>query len=701
MILAAVEDDLSYARFQGIWGLGGSFSSVCEYGSADSVGIRRTMTRRDGSVKTKAARRRGVALAWSVLLVTSLLLAIPAASSAAAVKCDGKTPTITGTNGDDVIDGTDGPDIIHAKGGNDIIKGGDGKDIICGGAGDDEIRGGKSGDLLIGGAGNDLIIGGSGHDKARGGKGDDTVDGGKGDDKIKAGGGADNADGGKGDDIIKGASGNDTLIGGPQNDVINGGGGDDRCAGNTEENCEGKVIDFKVKRFLVNQSVPSADSKDRKSERAGTVAERPGVVRVFISANQNGIEAPLVNLYVQKKNGTITRYKMTGPAIVPKKPSPGDMNSTFNFEFDETFLKAGMKMYVKVDRKGKVYELDEGNNRYPNNGFTNIMAMNVPKMKITVVRAQGHSMSKSEAVALFQKTFQVHPVSDWDIEMRSGKYTCQACVGGPSFDNWITLLQEIATLQQSAENPDGRMYHAIVPWDYGASIGVGGLGYLGYPAAVSIPNDETIAHETGHNLDLYHVACTGSEAQPDPDYPYPGGSIGNWGRNPYTGTTYDPDVFNDLMTYCSNEWISDFSWQEALNHRKLAGYEIVGTGLATAGNGTVVQFAGNVPADAVASQSYDLTPAAERFDVTIPTEIVSATVVDTPARPPAPGEYMMVGRDNAGEALVSVSFRAYAYDHAPGSRFMFSIEVANEAFVDVVSWNVEKAGSVVASRQAS
>ena len=344
-------------------------------------------------MKTKAASRRGVPLFWSVLLVTSLLLAIPATSSAAALKCDGMIPTITGTDGDDVIDGTDGPDIIHAKGGNDIVTGGDSKDIICGGDGDDEIRGGKGGDVIIGGDGQDLLIGNEGNDKIEGGPKGDEMRGGDGNDTLIGGKGPDNADGGKGDDTIKGGSGDDTLIGGPNPDVVNGGSGDDRCSGNTEENCEGKVIDFKVKRFLVNQAVPSADSKQKASDRVGTVAGRPGVVRVFISANQHGIDAPLVNLYVEKKNGTITRYKMTGPSKVPKRPSEADMSSTFNFEFDETFLKAGMKMYVKVDRKDATYELDEDNNRYPDSGFANVRAMNLPEMKITVVRAMGQSLS--------------------------------------------------------------------------------------------------------------------------------------------------------------------------------------------------------------------------------------------------------------------------------------------------------------------
>jgi len=643
--------------------------------------------------------RRGLApLFWSGLLVTSLLLAIPAQSSAAALTCDGETPTIKGTAGDDVIDGTPGPDIIHGRGGNDIINGGDGKDIICGGSGDDELTGGKSGDVLIGGSGDDLIIGNKGNDRMEGGKGADTFFGNAGNDKVKAGGGADNIDGGKGDDNLKGASGKDTIIGGPQNDDVNGGPGTDRCAGDTETNCEGKVIDFRVKRFLVNQAVPSADSKDSPSARAQLVAGKPGIVRAFIKANQNGIDAPVVNLYIEKRNGDVTRYKMPGPATVPKKPSEADLGSTYNFEFDEGFLKPGMKMYVKVDRKDQTFELEEGNNRYPNSGFTNVKSRNLPKMKVTVVRAQGHSMSKSEAKALFQKTFQVHPVADWDIDMYPGTYTCQGCVGGPSFNNWIQLLNEIAALQQA--DPDGRMYHAIVPYNYGASIGVGGLGFIGWPAAVSIPLDETIAHETGHNLNLLHVDCGGPQG-PDPDYPYAGGGLGNWGYNPVTGDTYDPDVYVDLMTYCQPEWISDYSFDKALNHRMAAGYDVVATGLADAGTGTVMRFVGTVRSDAEAAASYNLIPQAERFDITIPTEISSVATIVGPARPPAPGEYTLVGRDASGVVVVSVSFKAYAYDHAPGASFMFSVEIAPENLERVVTWRVEAAsGEVIASLAA-
>jgi hypothetical protein len=650
-------------------------------------------------VRTRVAGRSGAALGWSVLLVTSLLLAVPATSSAAELSCHGLTPTIVGTDGDDVINGTDGPDIIHGLDGNDVIQGSDSKDIICGGDGNDELRGGKGGDVLIGGLGDDLIVGDAGHDRMQGGKGADTLYGHDGNDRVIGGSGADHVHGGRGKDTIKGSSGNDVLIGGRQSDFVHGGSGNDRCSGNTKKSCEGRVIDFAVKRFLVNQAVASADSNDRPSRRAQVVAGKPGMVRAFIAANQTGIPAPRVELYVRTTSGEVTRHRMTGPATLPKKPREADLSSTFNFEFGEGFIRPGMTMYVKVDRKNVTFELDEGNNRYPARGYTNIKARDLPLMKITVVRAQGHSMSRSEAVALFQKTFQVHPVGDWDLEMYPGNYTCQSCTGGPSFDNWITLLYEIRDLQVA--DPEGRMYHAIVPFNYGASIGVGGLGFVGgWPAAVSIPNEETVAHETGHNLSLEHVDCGGPQ-EPDPDYPYRGGAIGNWGYNPATGETYDPTVFVDLMTYCQPEWISDYSFDKALNHRRATGFDLVATELAAAESGPVVQFKGAVPMDARAAAGFDLIPESERFNVTIPTEITSVAVIDGPARPPAEGDHTMVGRDGAGEAVVSVAFQAYAIDHAPGSHFMFSVEIAPEDLERIVTWQVEAAaGGVVASLAA-
>jgi uncharacterized repeat protein (TIGR01451 family) len=96
--------------------------------------------------------------------------------------CGGKVATIVGTNGDDVIVGTDKRDVIAALRGNDQVRGLGGKDIICGFGGNDRLKGKGGNDVLRGGGGNDRLGGGPGDDLLRGGTGRDRCRGGPGDD---------------------------------------------------------------------------------------------------------------------------------------------------------------------------------------------------------------------------------------------------------------------------------------------------------------------------------------------------------------------------------------------------------------------------------------------------------------------------------------------------------------------------------------
>ncbi|MDJ0771127.1 MAG: calcium-binding protein [Ilumatobacter sp.] len=155
---------------------------------------------------------------------------------------------IVGTDGDDEIRGTNGPDLIFGLEGDDEIDGRGGDDIIFGCAGDDEIDAGKGNDFVIGDSadffgnpegtngGDDEIDGGKGDDQIRGGPGNDEIDGGPGMDSIFGNQGDDEIDGGKhddfvvggfGDDEVNGGKGNDGVFGGFDSDELNGGPGDD------------------------------------------------------------------------------------------------------------------------------------------------------------------------------------------------------------------------------------------------------------------------------------------------------------------------------------------------------------------------------------------------------------------------------------------------------------------------------------------
>lgn len=116
---------------------------------------------------------------------------------------------VVGTEGPDVLLGTNGNDFIVGAGGNDTIFLFDGDDFGAGSEGDDFI----SGDV-----GNDLLVGGDGEDAISGAAGNDTIVGGRGDDQIL---------GVNGNDVIAGDEGNDTIFAGSGDDIIKFGYGDD------------------------------------------------------------------------------------------------------------------------------------------------------------------------------------------------------------------------------------------------------------------------------------------------------------------------------------------------------------------------------------------------------------------------------------------------------------------------------------------
>ncbi len=102
-------------------------------------------------------------------------------------RCQGLTPTLVGTGGNDVLTGTPGIDVVHGLSGADKIDGLAGADKACGGEGVDVIKGGAGADTVDGGGGNDDIYGGDVADTLDGGLGSDSIRGDAGADRCRSG----------------------------------------------------------------------------------------------------------------------------------------------------------------------------------------------------------------------------------------------------------------------------------------------------------------------------------------------------------------------------------------------------------------------------------------------------------------------------------------------------------------------------------
>ncbi len=101
--------------------------------------------------------------------VIVVALASSGTAQAGGDLCFGRTPTIVGTDGPDMLVGTRYPDVIYAGAGNDYVLGDGGGDFVCAGDGNDASYGDNGDDVQRGGAGHDGVYGRDGDDTSYGG----------------------------------------------------------------------------------------------------------------------------------------------------------------------------------------------------------------------------------------------------------------------------------------------------------------------------------------------------------------------------------------------------------------------------------------------------------------------------------------------------------------------------------------------------
>jgi hypothetical protein len=86
---------------------------------------------------------------------------------------------------------------------------------------------------------------------------------------------------------------------------------------------------------------------------------------------------------------------------------------------------------------------------------------------------------------------------------------------------------------------------------------------------------DTMVHELGHNFDRDHAPCGVTPS--DPNYPYSNAELGDFGWDPQgaaggkvqslPGGWVVPQTSRDVMSYCQDEWISEYTYRNILDYR--------------------------------------------------------------------------------------------------------------------------------------
>jgi hypothetical protein len=321
------------------------------------------------------------------------------------------------------------------------------------------------------------------------------------------------------------------------------------------------------------------------------VRDRDALLRVFVTANQVNTAMPDVDVTLYADGVSIAEMTIPAPGLTtPMAPDEATLNSSWNVILDKSLIQSNLSVTATVDPANAIPEGDESDNIFPASGtplpldvrtVDPFQVMFVPV--VTKVNGRQGNVTTANRADYLETTTRMHPIESWDATVHA-VYTTSTNLALQS-DNgnnaWSVVLGEILALRNAESG--SRYYYGVVNPNY--SSGVAGVGYVGGPAAIGWDKAGSrggiAAHEWGHNWGRQHAPCGGA-GSPDGNYPYPNGEIGVIGYDVVNETLRPADA-HDLMGYCSNEWISDYTYLGVMNWRAAESFSAWRQGAAQAG----------------------------------------------------------------------------------------------------------------------
>lgn len=403
--------------------------------------------------------------------------------------------------------------------------------------------------------------------------------------------------------------------------------------------------DLSVEYAYVTQAVQRTDGS------VPLVANRAALLRVFVKNNRSNSLHPDVRVRVYNGATLLRTMTIAAPeASVRTSLDEGVLGSTWNTTLSAADMQPGLRILADVDPANGVAESDEGNNIWPTNGARAVTVSTVAPFSVRFVPVTVGALTGNVTVAnapqFLRKAQQMMPLESIVHEVRlpfvSSATELQSSDGNGA---WLTVLNEMNALRSADGASPTTHYYGVVKVAY--TSGVAGYGYVPGRAAMGwdyLPSgDGVAAHEWGHNFSRPHTPCGTSG---DNSYPYAGGATGQYGWNSSNNTIVLPNA-TDFMSYCNNNWTSDWTWQAVMNYRGGSGFSAAAMGAASG------------------------TESFSRDGLLVWGRIVNGRVllepafrVNAPTTAPSPGSVFRVeALDAAGNTLLDVPIDAARVDH--------------------------------------
>jgi hypothetical protein len=408
------------------------------------------------------------------------------------------------------------------------------------------------------------------------------------------------------------------------------------------------------------------------------------------------------------KRGMITLAPVLNPGnpgsniTVRTAPNRGQINDSFWFELPASWTTAGsLTLTARLDPNNAKNDLVQANNiRTVTVNFLNTPPLRLKLMNVQyTVGATTYLESANHLTALESWLRRAYPISNLQVTRQTFVYPSAGLPNVDTLHGWLAL-GKLLNIIFSGE--DGRIVYYGVVDDGGGfmrgkalsipgtiAAGPSGPGDWGWDFDGSY-NDWYGGHEIGHTRGRYHAEFCGATG--GASYPYPGGRIspvltGNgaiYGFDITTRAIYPPS-WTDVMTYCANEWVSDFTYEGIRSY-------LVGTG------GAAMQSVNT----AAASQFLALMGMADLGTNTA--DLVSVYMInqDNILTLPDPGDWTIALMDGSNADLAT-------YPFAPDELTDAEDSIGTPGIIaEVVPWTpgtakveIRYQGQVVASRTVS
>jgi hypothetical protein len=329
------------------------------------------------------------------------------------------------------------------------------------------------------------------------------------------------------------------------------------------------------------------------SRNAPVVIDRPGLVRVYV-APQSGWSAKSVTAQL-----TLTTGGSSQTFSDTKSPSGASsdatLGSTFDFDLPASAIGSGTTATVALTVPKGAGSASGGSALVSNvalqadNPGSTLKVLLVP-VKYTADGSGRLPDTSAAQLAIYQQTLmKLYPARSITITVRAPwTWSQKISASGSGFD---TILNSLTTLRQNDNAPSDVYYYAAFepsssfntfcsngcvaglstvasdPTDSWSRVSTG-LGYTGVDSAF------TMAHEVGHAHGRNHTNTTASGPQcmspsgNDASYPYASGLIGSWGYDILGKQLMSPSAYGDLMGYCQDTWISDWTYTALFTRMK-------------------------------------------------------------------------------------------------------------------------------------